>query len=84
VLKDPRSEPEGEHYFRRAIDVARHQAARLFELRATTSLARLLSKRGHCDEARGMLGEVYNWFTEGYDLPDLKEAKTLLDGLRAS
>ena len=84
TMKDPCSEPEAERYFRQAIDVAQRQAARLFELRATTSLARLLAKSGHRDDARRMLHEVYNWFTEGFDLPDLMEAKTLLEGLRAS
>jgi class 3 adenylate cyclase len=81
VLKDPRSEPEAERYIRQAIDVARRQAARLFELRATTSLARLLAKQDRRDEARTMLAEIYNWFTEGFDTADLKEAKALLNEL---
>jgi predicted ATPase len=51
-------------------------------LRATTSLARLLAKQGHRDEARTMLTEIYNWFTEGFDTADLKDAKALLDELR--
>ena len=49
------------------------------ELRATTSLARLLRDTGRRDEARAMLAEIYNWFTEGFDTADLKEAKALLD-----
>ncbi len=81
LLKDPRSEAEAECSLRQAIDVARRQAARLFELRATTSLARLLVKQGRREEAHGMLAEIYNWFTEGFDLPDLKEAKTLIKEL---
>jgi len=81
LLKDPRSEAEAECYLRQAIDVTRRQAARLFELRATTSLARLLTKQGRCEEARAMLGEIYGWFTEGFDTPDLKDAKALLDEL---
>jgi hypothetical protein len=45
------------------------------------SLARLLDRQGRCDEARAMLAEIYNWFTEGLDTADLKEAKALLDEL---
>jgi predicted ATPase len=67
--------------FERAIEVARNQVARSWELRATTSLARLLASQGHRDEARAMLAEIYNWFTEGFDTADLKEAKALLDEL---
>jgi len=65
--------------FRQAIEVARRQKARSWELRATVSLARLLEKQGHRDEARIMLREIYNWFTEGFDTADLKDAKALLD-----
>jgi predicted ATPase len=50
-------------------------------LRATTSLARLLDKQGRRDQARAMLAEIYNWFTEGFDTADLKDAKALLDEL---
>ena len=67
--------------FRKAIDIARRQSAKSWELRATTSLARLLAKQGNTDEARAMLPEIYGWFTEGFDTPDLKDAKTLLDEL---
>jgi adenylate cyclase len=49
--------------------------ARMMQLRATTSLARLLAKQGHGDEARMILSEIYNWFTEGFDTADLKDAK---------
>jgi predicted ATPase len=52
-------------------------------LRATTSLARLLDKHGCRDEARAMLAEIYNWFTEGFDTADLQDAKALLDQLSA-
>ncbi len=65
--------------FREAIEVARRQKARSWELRATVSLARLLDKQWHRDEARIMLREIYNWFTEGFDTADLKDAKALLD-----
>ncbi len=57
------------------------QCDRAGELRATTSLARLLDKQGRREEARMMLAEIYNWFTEGFDTADLKEAKALLEEL---
>jgi len=69
--------------FRKAIEVARAQCAKSFELRATASLARLLAKQGKRDEARAMLAEIYGWFTEGFDTADLKDAKALLDELGA-
>jgi tetratricopeptide (TPR) repeat protein len=68
-------------FFERAIAVAQKQSAKLFELRATTSLARLLRDTGRRDEAHKMLAEIYCWFTEGFDTRDLKEAKELLDEL---
>jgi class 3 adenylate cyclase/tetratricopeptide (TPR) repeat protein len=67
--------------FRDAIELARLQSAKSWELRAATSLARLLRDMGYRDEARSMLAEIYNWFTEGFDTADLKEAKALLDEL---
>jgi adenylate cyclase len=82
VIKDPRNLAEAERYLRTAIDVARRHGARLLELRATVSLARLMANQGHRDEARAMLTDIYNWFTEGFDIADLKEAKALLDQLR--
>ena len=48
---------------------------------ATSSLARLLAKQGKRNEARAMLAEIYNWFTEGFDTADLKDAKALLEEL---
>jgi class 3 adenylate cyclase/tetratricopeptide (TPR) repeat protein len=72
---------QAEALFREAIDVARKQDAKAWELRATTSLARLLAKQGKRDEARAMLAEIYNWFTEGFDTADLKDAKALLGEL---
>jgi predicted ATPase len=74
---------EAEQCFREALEVASAQDAKWWELRTTVSLARLLRDTDRRDEARALLGEIYNWFTEGFDLPDLKEAKTLLDELRA-
>jgi predicted ATPase len=74
---------QAETWFQRSIELARHQSAKSWELRATTSLARLLATRGRHDEARTMLSNIYGWFTEGFDTADLKEAKALLDELSA-
>jgi predicted ATPase len=74
---------QAEECFRRSIEIARTQSAKSYELRATRSLARLLATQGKRDEARTMLAEIYNWFTEGFDTADLKEAKALLDELSA-
>jgi class 3 adenylate cyclase/tetratricopeptide (TPR) repeat protein len=65
--------------FRVAIELAQTMSAKSWELRATTSLARLLRETDRRDKARAMLGEIYNWFTEGFDTADLKDAKALLD-----
>ncbi len=67
--------------FREAIALARRMGAKALELRATMGLARLLAQQGRRDEARTMLADVYNWFTEGFDTVDLKEAKALLEEL---
>ncbi len=75
------SDAEAEQSFRTAIRIAQSQSAKSFELSATTGLARLLAKQGRRDEARGMLAEIYGWFTEGFDTADLKDAKALLDEL---
>jgi len=72
---------EAERCFRIAIEIARRQNARIAELRASTSLARLLAKHGRRDEARAMLADIYGWFTEGFDIAYLKDAKVLLDEL---
>jgi predicted ATPase len=74
---------EAQHCFERAVQIARKQSAKSLELRATMSLARLLSDTGRRDDAHTMLSEIYNWFTEGFDTADLKEAKVLLDELTA-
>jgi tetratricopeptide (TPR) repeat protein len=68
--------------FRHAIELARRQGAKSWELRATTSLARLLASQERGAEALSMLAEIYGWFTEGFDTADLKDAKALLDELR--
>jgi class 3 adenylate cyclase/tetratricopeptide (TPR) repeat protein len=67
--------------FREAITLAKKIQAKTYELRATTSLARLLRDANRRDEARTMLAEIYNWFTEGFDTVDLKNAKQLLNEL---
>jgi predicted ATPase len=77
------SETEAEACFRRAIEIARQQGAKSWELHATTSLARLLTQQGRRDESRSMLAEIYGWFTEGFDTADLKDAKALLEELGA-
>ena len=64
-----------------AVEVARKQGAKSLELRATTSLARLLDRQGERNEARAMLAEIYDWCTEGFDTADLTEAKGLLEEL---
>jgi tetratricopeptide (TPR) repeat protein len=84
LKRDPADPAEAERCLRTAIDIASHQSARLLELRATTSLARLLQRQCKIDEARKMLAEIYTWFTEGFEFPDLKDAKALLDELSVS
>jgi predicted ATPase len=75
--------PEAESCFHHALDIARTQQAKSFELRAATSLARLWHQQGKRDEARQVLGDVYGWFTEGFDTADLQDAKALLNELGA-
>jgi predicted ATPase len=70
-----------EQLYQKALRIAREQRAKLWELRAAVSLARLRRDQGRCAEARELLAPVYGWFTEGFDTPDLKEAKALLDEL---
>ena len=70
-----------EKFYRKSIAIAVEQKAKLWELRAATSLARLRSDQGRGSEARDLLAPVYGWFTEGFDTADLKEAKALLDEL---
>jgi predicted ATPase len=72
---------EAEACFRRAAEVARTQQAKSLELRAAMSLARLLRDQGRPTDARPLLAEVYDWFTEGFDTPDLRDARRLLEEL---
>jgi tetratricopeptide (TPR) repeat protein len=81
-IERKRDSAQAEHCLREAIAMARGRGAKLFELRAATSLARLLRDTNRRDEARAMLAEIYDWFTEGFDTADLKEAKALLDELK--
>jgi predicted ATPase len=81
LLMKERSERAAEASFLRAIDTAERQRAKSLELRAVTSLARLWRKQGRTQDARERLSAIYAWFTEGFDSPDLKEAKALLDEL---
>jgi predicted ATPase len=83
LKQDLSNAPEAQRCFERAIEIARKQSAKSWELRATTSLARLLDQQRRRDEARPMLAEIYGWFTEGFDTADLKDAKALLDELSA-
>jgi predicted ATPase len=70
-----------EGLYRKALSIAQEQEAKIWELRAAVSLARLRAAQGRHTQARELLTPVYSWFTEGFDTPDLKEAKTLLDDL---
>jgi hypothetical protein len=77
------NETKAEGDFREAIAVAEAIGLKLYELRAALSLSGLLRKQGKRDEASVMLSEIYNWFTEGFDTADLKNAKVRLDELSA-
>jgi len=72
---------DAESCFQHALDLARNQQAKSFELRAAMSLARLWQQQDKRQEAYDLLAPVYNWFTEGFDTADLQDAKALLDAL---
>ena len=78
------NEVEAATNFRKSIQVAHHQGAKSWELRATLSMSRLLMKQGLLDEGHEILSLIYDWFTEGFDTPDLKDAKVLLEELSSS
>jgi class 3 adenylate cyclase/predicted ATPase len=80
-VTQPDGVAEAESLFRRALEIARAQQARSFELRAATNLARLLHDRGRLSEASAELAPVYGWFTEGFDTQNLKDARALLEEL---
>jgi predicted ATPase len=75
------AQARAEESFRQAIEIARRQDAKSWELRATISLSRLLHDRGRTDEARRALSDVYGWFREGFESRDLEDARKLLEGL---
>jgi predicted ATPase len=82
VLKSPQPDAaKAEAHFERALAIARQQQAKSWELRAAMSMARLWRDQGKRDEARELLAPVYDWFTEGFDTRDLKDAKKVLDEL---
>ena len=81
LLLDLGDRAAAEESFCAALAVARRQSAKLWELRAATSLARLWCDQGERAEARDLLAPVYGWFTEGFDTPVLQDAKALLDEL---
>ncbi len=83
VLAVQRGDPQAaERYLETALEISRQQEARLWELCATRDLARLWAERGERQRALDLLAPAYDWFTEGFDTPDLIEAKALLDELR--
>jgi predicted ATPase/DNA-binding XRE family transcriptional regulator len=84
LLRRGTDESEAERQFLKAIDTAHRQSAKSLELRATVSLCRLWQAQGKIEEARQRLAEIYSWFTEGFDTPDLKEARAFLDALAQS
>jgi predicted ATPase len=81
LLQSHGPELEAEACFHQAIDVARRQNTKTFELRAVISLSRLWKKIGKRHEARQLLGEIHIWFTEGFDTADVRNAEALLEGL---
>jgi class 3 adenylate cyclase/predicted ATPase len=81
LQQSPDNQTDAENCFHHALDIARHQQAKSFELRTATSLARLWHQQGKSQEAYDLLAPVYNWFTEGFDTVDLIDAKALLDEL---
>jgi len=84
LAPDPQAEAEAEVWFHKAIEIARRQQAKSLELRAVMSLSQLWQRQGKRAEAHRLLAEIYGWFTEGFDTPDLQEAKALLDSLGSS
>ena len=77
-----RTQVDAEACWQQALAVARGQHAKVWELRAAMSLARLWQRQRRRAEARSLLTSTYHWFTEGFDTPDLQEARVLLDELR--
>jgi adenylate cyclase len=82
LLRMKEGEPsQGETWLLRALEIARRQESRSMELRIATDLARLWQSQGKAGEARDLLAPIRGWFTEGFDTPNLKDAKALLEAL---
>ncbi len=81
LLRSTARVADAEGCYRQAMEIARGRCAKSFELRAALSLAQLYERQRRRDEARGVLGNVFSWFTEGFDTPDLRDASVLLDQL---
>jgi len=79
LLNTTGNQAAAERYYYQAMEVAKRQSAKVWELRAATSLARLWRDQGKRIEARDLLAPIYGWFTEGFDTPVLQDAKALLD-----
>ena len=78
LMQDDFNTADAQKCFEKAIEIARQRRAKSLELRATVSLASVIAQQGRRNEAQRMLADIYNWFTEGFDTPDLKDAKALL------
>jgi predicted ATPase len=84
LLRQPGTpQAEAETWLQRALDISRRQEAKSLELRAAMSLSRLWQQQGKRQEAHDLLSDVYAWFTEGFDTPDLQDAKALLEYKKA-
>ena len=81
LAQSPRASERAENCFIQAIEVANNQRAKSLELRAAMSLSRLWDTQGKTVEARQLLGDIYGWFTEGFETADLKAAKAILTEL---
>src|SRR5215469_8369649 len=81
LIADGSARVQAESCFRTALQLARAQEAKWWELRSSVSLARLLRDTNRRNEAHTILAEIYDWFTEGFELPDLKDARALLEEL---
>jgi predicted ATPase len=81
LARSAKQHAEAETCFLQALDTARQQQTKSLELRAATSLSRLWQQQGKRAEAQALLTPIYSWFTEGFDTPDLQEARALLDEL---
>ena len=81
LVRSARNQADAQACFERSMQLARARDAKCLELRAATRLARLWGEQGRCTEAHELLEPIYDWFTEGFDTADLKDARALLDEL---